>query len=184
MRNPVLVRKYADGLARALGDDREFASVGAEVRAFLELFLSREDLRRALVSPFVNARRKAAVLAEVLPRVGTGPKASRFLMLLLRHKRMRLLPEIVEALPEAWSEKHGVVTLEVASAVALTEDQIVRLTRTLEASEQKPVRLVFKTDPGLVGGLTVRKGHIVYDASVEGELAALQERLGHEQRLS
>ena len=97
---------------------------------------------------------------------------------------MGLLPEIVAALPEAWSEKHGVVTFEVASAVALAEDQIVRLTRTLEASEQKPVRLVFKTDPGLVGGLTVRKGHIVYDASVEGELAALQERLGHEQRLS
>ena len=180
MRNLALVKRYADGLARALGDDHEFASVGAEIRAFLELFLSREDLRHALVSPFVNARRKAAILDEVLPLAGMGPKASRFLALLLRHKRMGLLPAIVEALPEAWSEKHGVVTFEVASAAALAEDQIVRLTRTLEASEQKPVRLVFKADPGLLGGLTVRKGHIVYDASVEGELTALQERLGRE----
>jgi len=178
MKNLVLVRKYADGLARALADEREYGEVGAEVRAFLDLFLSRDDLRRALTSPFVNARKRSAVLAGILPRLGTGPKASRFLTLLLDHKRLALLPEITEALPQAWSEHRGVVTYEVASAAPLSAAQQERLTRRLEASEGKPVRLVLKSDPGLLGGLSVRKGHIVYDVSVEGELAALQERLG------
>ena len=180
MKNQALVKKYAEGLARALGDDTEYAAVGAEIGAFLELFLSNGDLRRALVSPFVNSRRREAILGEVLPRAGTGPKASRFLKLLQLHKRMELLPDIVAALPEAWSEKHGVVTYEVASAVPLDAAQRDRLARDLEASEGRPVRLVFKADPGLVGGLALRKGHIVYDASVEGELTALQERLGRE----
>lgn len=180
MKNLALVKKYAAGLARALGDEREFASVGADVRAFLEIFLSNGDLRRALVSPFINARRREAVLAGILSRSGTGPKASRFLTLLQHHKRMELLPDIVEALPEAWSEKQGIVTYEVASAVPLTAAQQDRLTRGLASSEGKPVRLVLKADPGLVGGLALRKGHIVYDVSVEGELAALQERLGRE----
>jgi F-type H+-transporting ATPase subunit delta len=180
MKNLVIVKKYADGLARAVEDDREFSSVGGDVRAFLEIFLSNADLRRALVSPFVNARRREAVLGEILSRVGTGPKASRFLGLLQHHKRMDLLPDIVEALPEAWSEKRGVVTYEVASAVPMTPAQRDRLARGLEAAEGKPVRLVLKADTGLVGGLALRKGHIVYDASVEGELAALKERLGHE----
>ena len=178
MRNLVLVRKYADGLARALADEREYGEVGAEVRAFLDLFISRDDLHRALTSPFVNARKRSAVLAEILPRLGTGPKASRFLSLLLDHKRLALLPEITEALPLAWSEHRGIVTYEVASAVPLSAAQQERLVRSLEASEGKPVRLVLKSDPGLLGGLSVRKGHIVYDASVEGELRALQERLG------
>jgi len=180
MKNLALVRKYADGLAGALKDDGEYASVASEVRAFLDLLLSHNDLKRALVSPFVNARRREAILKEILSRTGTGPKASRFLALLQQHKRMELLPDIVEGLPEAWSGKHGVVTYEVASAVPLTQVQQDRLARSLEASEGKPVRLVFKADPGLVGGLTVRKGHIVFDASVEGELSALKERLGHE----
>lgn len=180
MKNLALVRRYADGLADALADDREYASVGAEVHAFLEVFVSNADLRRALVSPFVNARKRDAVLGEVLSRSGTGPKASRFLALLQHHKRMALLPDIVEALPDAWSGKKGIVTYEVASAVPLTAAQQSRLAASLEASEGKPVRLVLKADPGLVGGLAVRKGHIVYDASVEGELTALKERLGHE----
>ena len=180
MKNPVLVRKYAQAFAQAVADENEFAAVGAEVRAFHDLLGSREDLRRALVSPFVNARRRQALLATVVGRLGTGPKASRFLGLLQRHKRMELLPEIVAAFPEAWSQRWGIVTYEVTSAVPLTEAQKDRLAQGLEAAEKGPVRLVPRIDPAVLGGLAVRKGHIVYDASVEGELAAIRERLGQE----
>ncbi|NTV81398.1 MAG: ATP synthase F1 subunit delta [Candidatus Aminicenantes bacterium] len=180
MKNLALVKKYAQGLVQAVGDEKEFVSVGDEVRAFLGLFDLREDLHKALVSPFVNARKRLAVLEGVLARLGTGPKASRFLTLLLHHKRLDLLAAIVDALPEAWSERRGVVTYEVTSAVPLTAAQKDRLARGLEVSERRPVRLVARTDPAVVGGLAVRKGHIVYDASVEGRLAAIQERLGHE----
>jgi F-type H+-transporting ATPase subunit delta len=179
MKNLVLVRKYADGLAGALKDAGEYAAVGADVRAFLDLFQSREDLCQALTSPFVNARKKTVILDEILALSGTGPKPARFLKLLLDHKRMELLPEIAEALPEAWAEKNGVVTFEAASAVPLAAAQQERLRRDLEAREGKPVRLVLKIEPGLVGGLALRKSHIVYDASVEGTLAAIKERLGH-----
>lgn len=180
MKNQALVKKYAQGLVQAVGDEKEFVSVGDEVRAFLGLFDPRGDLHKALVSPFVNARQRLAVLEGVLARLGTGPKASRFLTLLLHHKRLDLLAAIVDALPEAWSERRGVVTYEVTSAVPLTAAQQDRLARGLEASERRPVRLVARTDPAVVGGLAVRKGHIVYDASVEGRLAALRERLGQE----
>ncbi len=180
MKNPVLVKKYAQGLVQAVKDEAEYASVAGEIRAFLELFGAREDLRRALVSPFVKARNKGAVLDGVLARLKTGPKASRFLALLLHHKRLGLLPAVVDAFPDAWSEKHGVATYEVTSAVALTEAQKTRLAAGLEASGKKPVRLVERTDPAVVAGLSLRKGHIVYDASVEGRLAALRERLGQE----
>lgn len=178
MKNQTLVKKYAEGLARALKDEREYESAGAEVGAFLGLFASREDLHKSLVSPFVNARKKAAILGEVLSRLGTGPKASRFLSLMLRHKRLELLPAVAAALPEAWSDMHGVVSFEVVSAAPLTAAQKERLEKGLEASEKKRVRLVYRTDPAVVGGLSLRKGHIVFDASVEGHLAALQERLG------
>jgi F-type H+-transporting ATPase subunit delta len=178
MKNLGIVKMYAEALAGALEDQGEFEAVGAEIRTFLDLYHSSEDLRRALIRPFVNVGKKSDILRAVLARAGTGPKASRFLTLLLGHKRLRILPEIMEALPEAWSEKHGIVTFEVTSAVPLTEEQRARLSKALEASGKKPVRLVSKIDPAVVGGLALRKGHIVYDASVEGELNALKERLG------
>ncbi len=184
MRSLTLVKKYADGLAGALEDEPEYEAVAGQVRAFHEVWLSSGDLRRALASPFINARRREAILGEVLIRLGAGPKASRFLGLLQRHKRMEILPDILGALPEAWSAKRGIETYEVASAVPLTAARRDRLVRSLEAAGGKPVRLVCRIDPELVGGLAVRKGHIVYDASVEGEINALKERLGREERFS
>jgi F-type H+-transporting ATPase subunit delta len=180
MKNLALVKKYAHGLVLAVKDEPEYDSVSTEVRAFLDLLESREDLRQALVSPFVHVRKKKAVLDEVLALLKAGGKASRFVRLLLAHKRLDLLGAIVDALPEAWSERLGIVTYEVTSAVALTPAQRKRLAAGLEASEGRPVRLVERTDPEIVGGLAVRKGHIVYDASVEGRLAALRERLGQD----
>lgn len=178
MKNPALVKKYAQAFALAAADETEFAAAGSEVRAFLDAFLAHAGLRRAVVSPFVGARKREAVLDQVLARLGTGPKAGRFLRLLQQHKRLDLLAEIVAAFPEAWSDRLGVVTYEVTSAVPLTEAQAARLARGLEAAEKRPVRLVPRTDPAILGGLALRKGHIVYDASVEGELTALRERLG------
>lgn len=178
MKNSGAIKKYAEALAGAVKDQREFEAVGAEIRAFLDLFVSRDDLRKVLVSPFVHARKKGVVLDEVLAWAGTGPKASRFLTILLENKRLELLSEIMAALPEAWSEKHGIVTYEVTSAIALTEGQRTRLSKTLEVSGEKPVRIVSRIDAEVVGGIALRKGHIVFDASVEGELTALKERLG------
>ncbi len=180
MKNLALVKKYAQGLVQAVKDKAEYDSVSAEIRAFLDLLESTEDLRRALISPFVHVRKKEAVLDEVLAVLKAGGKASRFTRLLLSHKRLDLLRAIVDALPEAWSERLGIVTYEVTSVMALTAAQRKRLAEGLEASEKKPVRLVERTDPAIVGGLAVRKGHIVYDASVEGRLAALRERLGQD----
>lgn len=180
MKNLALVKKYAQGLVLAVKDKAEYDSVTGEVRAFLDLVEKREDLRKALVSPFVNIRKKEAVLDEVLARLKSGGKAARFVKLLLGNKRLDLLGAIVDALPEAWSERLGVVTYEVTSAVALTPAQRKRLAEGLGASEGKHVRLVERTDPEIVGGVALRKGHIVYDASVEGRLAALRERLGQD----
>lgn len=179
MRNEPIVRRYTEGLVRAVADEREFAAVAKDVRDFLGLFHASADLRAALLSPFIPAKKKAAVLESVLARAAAGPKASRFLGLLLQHKRLDLLAAIVESLDEAWAARQGILTFEVTSAAPLAPAQRDRLTRGLEAAEGRPVRLVAKVDPAVIGGVAVRRGHVVFDASVEGRIAALEEQIRH-----
>ncbi len=177
MRHQVLVRKYAQGMVQALKGDREYGSALASLNAFLGIYRQREDLRTALSSPFLNARRKAAFLADVAARVGVRGKALRLLDLLLAHKRLDILPAVVEILPEVWHEKLGVRTFEVVSAVPLTDAQKGRLAARVEAWQKAPVRLVYTVEPGIVGGLALRRGHVVYDLSVRGQLERFQETL-------
>jgi len=175
MKNLVLVKKYAQGLVQAMTDEAEFEAVRADLASFLELYAGHEELRKALLSPFINSRTKARILEDVLARTRAGVKTGRLLSLLFEHKRLALLGDIVAVLPEMWNEKLGIMTFEVASVIPLTAVQKIRLRETLETAEKRPVKLVFKIDAGIVGGLALRRGHIVYDASIQGNLDRLKE---------
>lgn len=177
MKNQVLVKKYAQGLAQAVKDEPEFESVQAALGRFLDIYTGNDELRKALTSPFLNAGTKGRILENVLARIAARDKAARFVSLLLEHKRLDLLQDVSAVLTEAWNEKLGILTFEVASVVPLTDVQKTRLRQMIEAAEKKPVRLVFKIDPGIIGGLAVKRGHIVYDASVQGNLDQMKEQI-------
>lgn len=177
MKHRILVRRYAQGLVQAVKEAREYEAVLAALQAFLEMYASREDLRAALSSPFLNARKRSALLEDVAARAGARGKAMRFLSLLLAHKRLDYLQDIVSFLPEAWHEKHGVLTFEATSAVPLTDAQKDRLRARIETWQKRPVHLVYAIDPGIVGGLALKRGHVVYDASVRGQLDKFRETL-------
>jgi F-type H+-transporting ATPase subunit delta len=100
----------------------------------------------------------------------------------VEHGRLEFLPDIVAAAPAAWNERQGVLTFEVSSVVPLTEKQKDRLKIELERLERKPVSLAFQADPAIIGGLSLRKGNIVYDVSVEGDLLKLKEKIQEGQR--
>jgi len=182
MKNQALVRKYAQGLVQAVHEEAEFKSVQRELRAFLDLCDGRKDLREALTSPFVGMERKGNVLAGVLTALKAGEKSSRLLTLLLNNKRLDLLGDIVAALPETWNDKEGILTFEVMSVVPLTDKQTKRLRQELEKIERKPVSLTFRLDPDIVGGLALRRGNIVYDVSIRGNLEAMKEQIERGER--
>jgi F-type H+-transporting ATPase subunit delta len=177
MRNPTLVRRYTEGLVGALADESEFRRVIGEVGSFAALVAGRDDLRRVLENPSLNAGAKTAIAREVLARTGADAKTVRFILLLVEHGRLEILPEIEAAAPEAWNDRHGIATLEVSSAVPLTEGQKTRLEATLERLEGQPVSLGYRIDPRIIGGLALRRGNVVYDVSVEGDLARLKEKI-------
>jgi len=179
MKNQVLVKRYAQGFVQAVKDEEEFASVRSDLRAFIELYAGYDELRSALMSPFINAAAKARILKDVLAGNRAGEKTVRFLSLLLEHKRLGLLKDIADILPEMWNEKLGILTFEVASVIPLTDAQKSRLRETIEAAEGGPVSLAFKIEPGIVGGLSLRRGHIVYDVSIQGNLNQLKEQIQH-----
>jgi len=177
MIKQILVRRYGQGLINVLADEADYRKLRDEVGQLSRLFFEDDKFREALASPFLVKSKKADLVREVLFRSGADPRSRNFILLLLEKGRFELLPEIVELLPLLWNEKNGVVSVEAYSAVPLSQAQQERLGRTLELREGGPVQLKFSLDPELVGGLLLRRGHVVYDLSVRGELARLQDLL-------
>lgn len=177
MEKLILAKRYTQGLVGALKDEPEFLAVSRELAEFCELLSTHGALKDSLASPFVAARKKAQVIKDVLAHSGVTDKTSRFVHLLLEHNRLGLLEDILEALPALWNERRGVATIEVSSVVALADAQKKRLQAELERLEGRPVSLRFSIDRGLLAGFSLKKGNLIYDASLKGQLARIKERI-------
>lgn len=177
MKDLTLVKRYAQGFAGALADEAEYETARAGIEAFRDLYEAHPRLRSLMESPFYTPRKKAEVFEAVLDSAALPVKARRLVGLLFEHGRLAYLDAVVRAVPGAWRERFGIPTFEVASAVALADAQRARLRERLEAAEGRPVNLEFHLDPALIGGLELRRGHIVYDASLRGGLLRLRDRI-------
>jgi F-type H+-transporting ATPase subunit delta len=177
MKNPTLVKRYARGLVGALRDEPEFALVHGELLAFQALFKTNPELTKVLESPFVPSKKKNQIITGILAASPLSAKTVRFLGLLVEHGRLDILEEVLLEAPLLWKEKQGIQTFEVSSAYSLTDEQKERLQVELERREGKPVSLGFVIEPGIVGGLLLRKGNVIYDISIQGRLAKLKEKM-------
>lgn len=177
MKNQVLVKRYTQGLVNALIDEGEYDRLSSQLREFHDFQSREKELNEVFSFPFIPTSRKMDIMRGVLERLKYSDKTARFLLLLVEKGRWALLPDILDMLPELWNEEKGIVTFEVSSMVSLSDAQKQRLTEKLEKLEQRKVFLKYRIDPGLIGGLSIRKGNIVYDASIKGNLERLKEKI-------
>ena len=177
MRSQTLIRRYTQGLINSIKDDGEFGSLSDELNEFARFLSSHEKLHNTLQSPFLPATKKTEIATQILELSSVGNKAQRFPLLLVENDRLALLPEILEYMPVLWNAEQGIVTFEVSSVIPLSVDQKKLLEEKLSSLEQSPVMMTYKLDQSLIGGLFIRKGNIVYDASIQGDLERLKQKI-------
>jgi F-type H+-transporting ATPase subunit delta len=175
MKKRVLVKRYAQGFLKSIKDEKEHEALYQELLGFHELLTTHDELQGILLSPFLPTSKKVELAEDLLTKLSYQGKNLRFILLLIDNGRFQFFPEILESMPEFWNELKGVSTYEVTSAVPLTEDQKKRLIKKLERLEKKPIFLKYRKDPSLIGGISIQKGHVVYDASVKGNLERLKQ---------
>ncbi len=175
MKHAQVSRRYANALMDIALDQKSVDGVAADLEDIRATLLRSRELRLLLESPIVSMSRKDAVLRELFER-RVRPITMAFVSLLVEKQREHLLVHIVEQFLSRRDVQEGIVTAEVASAVELTPSQHKELARELERYTQKRVRLQYSRDESLVGGLYVRIGDTVLDASVRNDLMRLRER--------
>jgi F-type H+-transporting ATPase subunit delta len=180
MTHSALASRYAGALVDVVTEPRSALDphkVLSELRSFEQVWAGSADLRHALDSPAVPPARKRAVVGSISERLGFSKIARNFLFVLIDHRRITMLPEVVEAFDLVLDERLGFTRAEVTSATELDERQRDAVGHELERLTGKQVRMRYAVDMGLIGGLVARIGSTVYDGSVRGQLAALGKRL-------
>ncbi len=170
-------RRYARALFALARDDGKVAEVRAELRALGALLEQNAELRDVLMQPLHPAATRLRVLDAVAEALGAGALLRRFFAYLIDQRRLVAFREIEAEFVRLADEAAGRVQARVVTAQPLSPAQRERLTRALAARAGRAVELDVKVDPELVGGLVAQLGDMVYDGSVQTQLAQLRSAL-------
>ncbi len=123
-------------------------------------------------APEINPEERSKALDSVLPSLSDG--ARNLLMLIAKRGAVKVLPQVYSRFQELSDAAQGVVRVQVTSAIELTDADRKRITEQLATSLGKEVRITTAVKPALLGGLVIRVGDRVIDASAQQRLQALK----------
>jgi F-type H+-transporting ATPase subunit delta len=173
-----LARRYARALLDIGRERGNVDALGADLGRFLEVGRIG-GLLETLANPVYTQVERRRVLEAVLAKMTLTPVAANFLRLVLDKDRMAAFPDIVRAYGALADEHAGRVRATVTTAAPVSDAHRAALTSALAASTGKQVVLTAVVDPTLLGGMTVRVGSKLIDASLKSRLEALQLSLLH-----
>jgi len=183
MTHSAVAARYANALADVVtpsGSVLRPQDAVSELKAFESTLRDSPELHNALVTPAVPGSRKRAVVGRIADILKISRITRNFLYVLIDHRRIASLPEIVQTFETVLDERLGFARADVASARELTGEQRRRLDARLESLTGKRIRPRYSVDDSLIGGVVARIGSTIYDGSVRGQLASLSRRLASE----
>ena len=167
--------RYATALFDLARERDALERVEADLGALDAMLDESEDLRRVIRSPVLSREEQAGAIAALAERAGFDDLTRRFLGVLAEHRRLFALPAVARAFRAMLAEHRGEVGAEVTSAVPLTDDQLGALREAIgRYVGERTVKLETRVDPGLLGGLVVRVGSRMVDASLRTRLQQLE----------
>lgn len=170
-----LARPYAIAVYKRAKDTGTMEQ-WAESLAFLSTVMEDEQMARAVSNPKLGRSQFSEAFLD-LCRSHLANEAENFVRILIENHRLPLVRYILELYQQYKANDEGYAEIDVHTAYPLDGGDESRLTSVLERALKKRTRLSVTVDPSLIGGVYVRAGDFVIDASVRGQIERLAKRL-------
>jgi F-type H+-transporting ATPase subunit delta len=173
------VEEVAEVYARALFEAAEaqgsLDAVHEQLGQFADALHDDLNLTRFFFSPYFSVDEKKDALHRAVE--GAEPAFMNFLEALLERHRMPVLFRIRDRFEQLWEEEHKLLPVEVTSAVALDQATVDSIGENIGKQLGRTVELSSSVDPGILGGVVLRVGNFVLDASIRNRLEQLRKQV-------
>lgn len=169
-----IARPYAEAAFKLATEANDLAGWG-DALARIAQVAGNAVAREFISNPAVSPEKVAGVVAEAAG--GLGEQQGRFVRTLAENARLPVIAEINELYTRLRHASEGVLDAVVTTAFELTDAQRDEIRTTLEAKYGRKVNLEVVVDASLIGGVSIRIGDDVMDASVRGKLQKMASAL-------
>ena len=166
--------RYAQALFDLAKDQNEVAEVEADLKSLKTAIAESNDLRVLLASPAFSAEDKSKGLAAIADKARFTATTKKFLGLLAANGRAGALSAVISGFERLAADARGEVQAQVTTAVALTAAQTKGVAQALRQALGKDPQIETRVDPAILGGIKVRVGSRLFDASLRSKLDSLK----------
>ncbi len=179
MTGSIVARRYAHALfaLEKKAGQAALEQAGANLNDLAALIAQSPELARFFRNPTFSAKEKQAVLAALGDKLSLSTSVRDFCALLADKGRLGALSAIAAQYGALLDAEKGVTRGELVTAVELGEEKRNKLLAQLEKKAGSSLSLEFKVDPAILGGMRLKIGDKVLDASLMAQLSLLKDTI-------
>lgn len=169
---------YAKSLLELANESKSAEAVAQELDVLRQLIAENPTFRVYLDDPAIGIIERQQMLSKIFGK-HLSKLVLNFLGVVNEHGRLRILQQIIDAHEDLLGEQLGKVDVDVFVAKKLPSDDLEKVRKRVSAALKKDAVVHQYVDESVIGGLVLRVGDKLIDASVRYQLAALKEKLAH-----
>lgn len=166
--------RYATALFELANEGNAIADVQRDLAALEAMIADSPDLTRLVRSPVFSAEEQGKALAAVLDKAGIAGIAANFLKVVAANRRLFAVAEMIRGFNRLVARHKGEVTAEVTVAETLNDARMAEIKAALKVVTGKDVQVDVTVDPSIIGGLKVKVGSRMVDASLRTKLNSIK----------
>jgi len=167
-----LAQVYARSLFEVAREHDKLDLLRDQLAQFADALDKSHELEVFFFSPYFSTVEKQEGLRRML--TDADENLLNFLELLIENHRMPVIFRIRQEFARLWDQENLVLAVEISSAIALDQETTENLGRTIGERAGRKVTLAAHVDPEILGGIVVRVGNSILDASIRNRLEQLR----------
>jgi F-type H+-transporting ATPase subunit delta len=170
-----LAEVYARSLFEVARDQGKLDELREQLGQFADALDQNRELAVFFFSPYFSTKEKQDALDRVLD--GADASFVNFLKLLIEKHRMPIVFRTRQQFDHLWEQENKVLPVEITSAIELDQEMTENLGREIGERAGRRVTLAARVDPNILGGIVLRVGNSILDASIRNRLEQLRRQV-------
>ena len=169
--------RYSLALYELASENNVISQVEDQSSSILNLISSSKDFSNLIKDPTNSQEDLKKVLNIISENNKFESLLKNFLSFLVIKRRFFYVEQILKSFIETCSKKRGELKAELKSAKELSSDEISKITNELTENFSSKIKLNYKHDKSLIGGLIVQVGSTMVDTSIKNKLQQIENRM-------
>ena len=169
--------RYSLALFELSEENNLLNQIEGQALSMVNLINQSDDFSNLVKDPTINQKDLSNVINKIVQNNKFDTLFKNFLNFLIQKRRFFFIERILKSFIETCSRKRGELKAELRSAKNLSSEEISKITELLTQNFSSKIKLNYKYDESLIGGLVVQVGSTMVDTSIKNKLQQIENRM-------